>query len=94
MQKPESMTNPIKEFPVSSALMLGYGFKNIGYAIIDTPDTVDGIFYFRVCDGDDVTTFGKKLEKANMDALVNDFDYITEDLNFIMLRRYKSSADE
>jgi len=87
MEKTEILRNPIHPFFISTTVMLGQGFKEIRYAIIDeTFDYVDGIFYFDRSDSDRMTEFAKKL---NMSALINDFDYLTENLNFILLRQYK-----
>ena len=87
MEKTEILRNPIHPFFISTTVMLGQGFKEIRYAIIDeTFDYVDGIFYVDRSDSDRMTEFAKKL---NMSALINDFDYLTENLNFILLRQYK-----
>ena len=95
MQKPEVLKNPVHPFFISTTVMLGQGFKEIRYAIIDeTFDYVDGIFYFDRSDSDRMTDFAKKLNEANMSALINDFDYLTEDLNFILLRQYKREKKE
>ena len=95
MQKTEVLKTMVHPFPISTTVMLGYGFKEIRYAIIDeTFDYVDGIFYFDISEGDRITQFANKLQEANQSGLITDFDYITDDMNFILLRQYKRELKE
>lgn len=90
MNKPELLTKPLQDvFPVSTAVMLGQGFKEIRYILIETKKYIDGIFYFEDEDYDYIDEFADKLNSANLNALINDFDFITGDIGFIILRKYK-----
>lgn len=90
MNKPELLTKPLQEvFPVSTAVMLGKGFNEIRYILVETKKYIDGIFYFEDEDYNYINEFADKLQSANLNALINDFDFITGDTGFILLRKYK-----
>ena len=90
MNKPELLTKPLQDaFTISTTVMLGQGFKEISYILIETKKYIDGIFYFEEDDYDYLDEFVDKLEAANLNALINDFDFITGDIGFIILRKYK-----
>ena len=77
MQKTEVLTKPLQDvFPVSTTVMLGKGFKEIRYILIENEKYIDGIFYFEDEDYDYINEFADKLQSANLNALINDFDYI------------------
>lgn len=90
MNKTELLTKPLQEvFPVSTAVMLGKGFKEIRYILVETKKYIDGIFYFEDDDYNYINEFADKLNSAYLNSLINDFDYITGDTGFIILRKYK-----
>ena len=90
MIKTELLTKPLQDaFTISTTVMLGQGFKEIRYILIETKKYIDGIFYFKEDDYDYIDEFVDKLEAANLNALINDFDFITGDIGFIILRKYK-----
>lgn len=90
MNKTELLTKPLQEvFPVSTAVMLGKGFKEIRYILVETKKYIDGIFYFEDDDYNYINEFADKLNSAYLNSLINDFDYITGDTGFILLRKYK-----
>ena len=90
MNKPELLTKPLQDvFTISTTVMLGKGFKEIRYILIETKKYIDGIFYFEDEDYDYINEFADKLNSANLNALINDFDFITGDIGFIILRKYK-----
>ena len=92
MIKTELLTKPLQDaFTISTTVMLGQGFKEIRYILIENEKYIDGIFYFEVDDNDNdyIDEFADKLESANLNALINDFDFITGDTGFIILRKYK-----
>ena len=79
MNKTELLTKPLQEvFPVSTAVML-----------VETKKYIDGIFYFEDDDYNYINEFADKLNSAYLNSLINDFDYITGDTGFILLRKYK-----
>ena len=90
MNKAELLTRPLQDvFTISTTVMLGKGFKEIRYILVETKKYIDGIFYFEDDDYDYINEFADKLQSANLNALINDFDYITGDTGFILLRKYK-----
>lgn len=90
MNKTELLTKPLQDaFTISTTVMLGQGFKEIRYILIENEKYIDGIFYIEVDDNDYIDEFADKLESANLNALINDFDFITGDIGFIILRKYK-----
>lgn len=90
MNKTELLTKPLQDaFTVSTTVMLGQGFKEIRYILVEDKKYIDGIFYFEEDDYDYLDEFVDKLEAANLNALINDFDFITGDIGFIILRKYK-----
>lgn len=90
MNKTELLTQPLQDvFPVSTAVMLGKGFKEIRYILVETKKYIDGIFYFEDENYDYINEFADKLNSAYLNSLINDFDYITGDTGFILLRKYK-----
>ena len=90
MNKTELLTKPLQDvFPVSTAVMLGKGFKEIRYILVENKKYIDGIFYFEDDDYNYANEFADKLQSANLNALINDFDFITGDTGFILLRKYK-----
>jgi hypothetical protein len=90
MNKPELLTKPLQDaFTVSTTVMLGQGFKGIRYILIENKKYIDGIFYFEDDDCNYIDKFADKLESAHINSLINDFDFITGDTEFILLRKYK-----
>lgn len=90
MNKPELLTKPLQEaFTISTTVMLGQGFKEIRYILVENKKYIDGIFYFENDDYDYINEFVDKLNSANLNSLINDFDFITGDTGFILLRKYK-----
>lgn len=90
MQKTEVLTKPLQDvFPVSTTVMLGKGFKEIRYILVENKKYIDGIFYFEDDDYNYINDFADKLNSAYLNSLINDFDYITGDTGFILLRKYK-----
>ena len=94
MQKLDVLRNPEYPFNVSTTVMLGYGFDQIRFIIIDdNVNYVDGIFYFEMDDCERMAEFAQKLKDANLSALITDFDNIDENTNYIMLRKYRTKKD-
>ena len=90
MNKPELLTKPLQEaFTISTTVMLGQGFKEIRYILVENKKYIDGIFYFENDDYHYINEFVDKLNSANLNSLINDFDFITGDTGFILLRKYK-----
>lgn len=90
MNKTELLTKPLQDaFTISTTVMLGQGFKEIRYILIENKKYIDGIFYFEDDDYDYINEFSDKLNSANLNSLINDFDFITGDTGFILLRKYK-----
>lgn len=90
MNKTELLTKPLQDaFTISTTVMLGQGFKEIRYILVETKKYIDGIFYFEDDEEDYIDEFADKLDSAHLNSLINDFDYITGDTGFILLRKYK-----
>ena len=90
MIKTELLTKPLQDaFTISTTVMLGKGFNEIRYILVETKKYIDGIFYFEDEDYNYINEFADKLQSANLNALINDFDFITGDTGFILLRKYK-----
>lgn len=90
MNKTELLTKPLQEaFTISTTVMLGQGFKEIRYILVENKKYIDGIFYFEDDDCNYINEFADKLNSANLNSLINDFDFITGDTGFILLRKYK-----
>lgn len=84
------LEEPLKEyFHVSTTVMLDYGFEEIRCVLIQWGDEyIDGIFYIKEKHLDYINEFYKKLQDAQLDALITDFDYIEQDGNRIILKKY------
>ena len=90
MIKTELLTKPLQDaFTISTTVMLGQGFKEIRYILVENKKYIDGIFYFEDDDYNYANEFADKLNSANLNSLINDFDFITGDTGFILLRKYK-----